>query len=85
MAVGLNRAEGPYRTLEDLVLDAAVGRSFTSRPQVEFFATVGLTWTFEAPLEAPHGAIMPSLRRNQGPLTTAENWSATRRFITYIL
>jgi hypothetical protein len=30
-------------------VDAAIGRSFTSRPQVEFFATVGLTWTFDAP------------------------------------
>ena len=38
-----------YFALEDLVLDAAIGRSFTSRPQVEFFATVGLTWTFDAP------------------------------------
>jgi hypothetical protein len=38
-----------YLALEDLVLDAAIGRSFTSRPQVEFFATVGLTWTFDAP------------------------------------
>jgi hypothetical protein len=36
-----------YLAVEDLVLDAAVGRSFTSRPQVEFFATVGLTWTFQ--------------------------------------
>jgi hypothetical protein len=38
-----------YLVVEDLVLDAAIGRSFTSRPQVEFFATVGLTWTFDAP------------------------------------
>lgn len=38
-----------YLALEDLILDAAIGRSFTSRPQVEFFATVGLTWTFDAP------------------------------------
>jgi hypothetical protein len=38
-----------YLAVEDLVLDAAIGRSFTSRPQVEFFATVGLTWTFDAP------------------------------------
>ena len=38
-----------YLAVEDLVLDAAIGRSFTARPQVEFFATVGLTWTFDAP------------------------------------
>lgn len=38
-----------YAAVEDLVLDAAIGRSFTSHPQVEFFATVGLTWTFDAP------------------------------------
>jgi hypothetical protein len=38
-----------YLALESLILDAAIGRSFTSRPQVEFFATVGLTWTFDAP------------------------------------
>jgi outer membrane putative beta-barrel porin/alpha-amylase len=38
-----------YLAVEDLVLDAAIGRSFTSRPRVEFFATVGLTWTFDAP------------------------------------
>jgi len=38
-----------YLVVEDLVLDAAIGRSFTSRPQVAFFATVGLTWTFDAP------------------------------------
>jgi Putative MetA-pathway of phenol degradation len=50
-----------YLAVEDLVLDAAIGRSFTARPQVEFFATVGLTWTFDAPWKrrtspsAPHG------------------------------
>ena len=38
-----------YLALESLILDAAIGRSFTSRPQVEFFATIGLTWTFDAP------------------------------------
>jgi hypothetical protein len=38
-----------YRAVEDLVLDVAIGRSFTSRPQVEFFTTVGVTWTFDAP------------------------------------
>jgi hypothetical protein len=38
-----------YRVVEALILDAAIGRSFTSRPQVEFVATVGLTWTFDAP------------------------------------
>ena len=38
-----------YLAVEDLILDAAIGRSFTSRPQVQFFATVGLTWTFDAP------------------------------------
>jgi hypothetical protein len=39
---------------EDLVLDAAIGRCFTSRPQVEFFATVGLTWTFDTPWKRRH-------------------------------
>ena len=38
-----------YLAVEDLIVDAAIGRSVTSRPQVEFFATVGLTWTFDAP------------------------------------
>jgi hypothetical protein len=38
-----------YIAVEDLILDAAIGRSFTAHPQVEFFATVGLTWTFDAP------------------------------------
>jgi hypothetical protein len=38
-----------YLAVDDLLLDAAVGRSLTTRPQVEFFATVGLTWTFDAP------------------------------------
>jgi hypothetical protein len=38
-----------YLVVEDVIVDAAIGRSFTSRPQVEFFATVGLTWTFDAP------------------------------------
>ena len=38
-----------YLAVEDLILDAAIGRSFTAHPQVEFFATVGLTWTFDAP------------------------------------
>jgi hypothetical protein len=38
-----------YLVVEDLILDAAIGRSVTARPQVEFFATVGLTWTFDAP------------------------------------
>jgi len=38
-----------YLVVEDLLLDAAIGRSFTARPPVEFFATVGLTWTFDAP------------------------------------
>jgi hypothetical protein len=38
-----------YLVVEDVILDAAIGRSFTARPQVEFFATVGLTWTFDAP------------------------------------
>ena len=42
-----------YLAVEDLILDAAIGRSFTSRPQVEFFATVGLTWTFDAPWKRP--------------------------------
>jgi Putative MetA-pathway of phenol degradation len=43
-----------YLAIEDLALDAAIGRSFTSRPQVEFFATVGLTWTFDAPWKRPN-------------------------------
>jgi hypothetical protein len=30
---------------KDLVPDAAIGRGFTSHPQLEFCATVGLTWT----------------------------------------
>jgi Putative MetA-pathway of phenol degradation len=38
-----------YLALESLILDAAIGRSFTAHPPVEFFATVGLTWTFDAP------------------------------------
>lgn len=38
-----------YLLTEGWVLDAAVGRSLTAHPQVEFFATVGLTWTFNAP------------------------------------
>jgi len=38
-----------YLALESLILDAAIGRSFTAHPPVEFFATVGLTWTFGAP------------------------------------
>jgi hypothetical protein len=38
-----------YYVGEMLMLDAAIGRSFTAHPPVEFFATIGLTWTFEAP------------------------------------
>jgi Putative MetA-pathway of phenol degradation len=38
-----------YLVMESLILDAAIGRSFTAHPPVEFFATVGLTWTFDAP------------------------------------
>jgi hypothetical protein len=39
-----------YLVVEDVVLDAAIGRSFTANPPpVQFFATVGLTWTFDAP------------------------------------
>ena len=38
-----------YLVGESLILDAAIGRSFTAHPPVEFFATIGLTWTFEAP------------------------------------
>jgi hypothetical protein len=38
-----------YVAIEDLILDAAVGRSLTGHSQVELFATVGLTWTFDAP------------------------------------
>jgi hypothetical protein len=43
-----------YLAVEDLMLDAAIGRSVTSDPQVEFFATVGLTWTFDAPWKRPN-------------------------------
>src|SRR5919108_28799 len=43
-----------YLALESLILDAAIGRSFTAHPPpVEFFATVGLTWTFDAPWKRP--------------------------------
>jgi hypothetical protein len=43
-----------YLALESLILDAAIGRSFTANPPpVEFFATVGLTWTFDAPWKRP--------------------------------
>jgi Putative MetA-pathway of phenol degradation len=43
-----------YLALESLILDAAIGRSFTANPPpVEFFATVGLTWTFDAPWKHP--------------------------------
>jgi hypothetical protein len=38
-----------YFVTEEVMLDAAIGRSFTVNPPVEFFATVGLTWTFDAP------------------------------------
>jgi hypothetical protein len=38
-----------YLLVEDLVLDGAIGRSLTSHPAVEFFSTVGLTWTFDVP------------------------------------
>jgi hypothetical protein len=38
-----------YLVGDDLILDAAIGRSFTAQPPVELFATVGLTWTFDAP------------------------------------
>jgi hypothetical protein len=38
-----------YLVVASLILDAAIGRSFTARPPVEFFATIGLTWTFDAP------------------------------------
>jgi hypothetical protein len=38
-----------YFAVADLILDAAVGRSLTARPQVELFATLGLTWTFDTP------------------------------------
>jgi hypothetical protein len=43
-----------YLVVESLILDAAIGRSFTANPPpVEFFATVGLTWTFDAPWKRP--------------------------------
>jgi hypothetical protein len=38
-----------YLVAEDFILDAAIGRSFTANPPVEFFATLGFTWTFDAP------------------------------------
>lgn len=38
-----------YVLIQDLVLDAAIGRSLTSHPALEFFATAGLTWTFDVP------------------------------------
>jgi hypothetical protein len=42
-----------YRLVEDLILDAAVGRSLTPHPAIELFATVGFTWNFAAPWR-PH-------------------------------
>jgi hypothetical protein len=42
-----------YLVVESLILDAAIGRSFTAHPPVEFFATIGLTWTFAAPWKRP--------------------------------
>jgi hypothetical protein len=38
-----------YQLTQDFILDAALGRSLTPDPAVEFFATVGFTWTFDAP------------------------------------
>jgi Putative MetA-pathway of phenol degradation len=57
-----------YLAREDLILDAAIGRSFTAHPPVEFFATVGLTWTFDAPWkrrprpQLSHGGGLQSMR-----------------------
>jgi Putative MetA-pathway of phenol degradation len=55
-----------YLVVEDLVLDAAIGRSFTANPPpVEFFATVGLTWTFDAPWKRPPPPQLSQGRRIQ--------------------
>jgi hypothetical protein len=51
-----------YYVGESLMLDAAIGRSFTAHPPVEFFATLGLTWTFEAPWKREKTAS-PSWKR----------------------
>jgi hypothetical protein len=48
-----------YQLVEDFILDAAVGRSPTPDPEVELFATVGFTWTFDTPWK---------LRRSGPPL-----------------
>ena len=45
-----------YLVAESLILDAAIGRSLTTHPPVEFFATIGLTWTFDAPWKRRNGS-----------------------------
>lgn len=47
-----------YLVTEDIILDAAIGRSFTANPPVEFFATVGVTWTFDAPWKRRNGEAL---------------------------
>jgi hypothetical protein len=55
-----------YLVVESLILDAAIGRSFTANPPpVEFFATVGLTWTFDAPWKRPPRPQLSQGRRLQ--------------------
>jgi hypothetical protein len=55
-----------YLALERLILDAAIGRSFTANPPpVEFFATVGLTWTFDAPWKRPPQPQLSEGRRTK--------------------
>jgi hypothetical protein len=44
-----------YQLIEDLIFDAALGRSLNPPPEVELFATVGLTWTFDAPWKSGNG------------------------------
>jgi hypothetical protein len=56
-----------YLAQEDVILDAAIGRSFTARPQVEFFATVGLTWTFDAPWKRQNGRQSSLKEKNNAP------------------
>jgi hypothetical protein len=59
-----------YLVVEDLVLDAAIGRSLTSHPAVEFFATVGLTWTFDVPWtrRETQSPILKEVKRHYAPL-----------------
>jgi hypothetical protein len=55
-----------YLALERLILDAAIGRSLTANPPpVEFFVTVGLTWTFDAPWKRPPQPQLSEGRRTK--------------------